>query len=378
MRNKKVILAIMLIVLFGVVGTTIAYYTSQDTFTNEFNTGKYVIKAQEIFESPDKWLPGETTPKKISVTNQGNVDAAVKVCFREKWEDENGNSLPLTKNDFPIAILNYKQGFKNFWLQDCNSNCYYYYKKLGPNETTEDLLESVTYNPNINFSNTRTCTTDPTTHKTTCINSVDDYSGGKYTLTVDIETVQYDQYENHFGNIVAEQGGICKDLNINKNMPTHFSVVYKLSGSFWFKESELDNYVIDTSSCEVHYTNTISPENKYYTKCSKAYYIDDGYEPNQQVNVKAISYRNVDCISEELQLDGSYLCTLESKYEGLYDYWEYGLDGYAFDNDIELFDNLTNTAINDWNDGYSIYLTATNLFRMPNHVVFFRTVRSEA
>ena len=197
MKSKKSLIAIMLVVVFGVVGTTIAYYSSQDTFTNEFDAGKYKIKTEEVFESPDNWIPGDTTPKEISVTNQGNVDAAVKVCFREKWEDENGNPLPLFNNiGRQIVFLTYKHGFKNYWYKDCasNTNCYYYYKKLAPGETTEGLLESVTFNEFAEFETTNTCTTDPVTHKTTCVNSVNGYSGGKYTLYADIETVQYNQY----------------------------------------------------------------------------------------------------------------------------------------------------------------------------------------
>ena len=372
MRNKKVLIAIMLVVLFGVIGGTIAYYQSSDTFTNEFNTGKYVIKAQEIFESPDKWLPGETTPKKISVTNQGNVDAAVKVCFREKWEDENGNPLPLNHGSFPVALLNIKQGFKNYWLKDCNSDCVYYYKKLAPNETTEDLLESVTYNPNVDFGNTRTCTTDPTTHKTTCINSVNDYSGAKYTLYVDIETVQYDQYETHFGNVVAEQNGFCSNLNIMRSMPTHFPVIYALPSSTALKESELDNYVIDKNSCKIYYTDTISPENKYYSYCSNAYYVDDvQYQPNQRVNVKSLSIRRITGCNHLIhQEDGSILCDGSTIENDPFENWTYKKNGYTMDDDEEMFDNLSDIELSVWNQPYGeISLRNHDSFIMPRHIV---------
>ena len=223
--NSKPLTAILLVVLFGIIGGTIAYYQSSDTFTNEFDAGKYVIKTEEKFESPTNWLPGDTTPKEITVTNQGNVDAAVKVCLNPKWEDENGNTLPLYDNNYEFAAqIEFNSDFDLYWLNQCDNNfedkyCFYYNKKLTPGETTEPLLESVTYNPNFEFNGTTTCTTDPTTHKKTCTTTLGGYSGGKYTLTANIETVQYSEYQNIWSGVeVQKNNGACgplRVLNIN-------------------------------------------------------------------------------------------------------------------------------------------------------------------
>jgi alternate signal-mediated exported protein len=80
MKNKKPIFFIALLFVFCiVVGGTIAYYMSSDTFSNAFNTGKYGVTTQEVFESPDNWTPGTTTPKNVHVTNNEDTPVAVRI-----------------------------------------------------------------------------------------------------------------------------------------------------------------------------------------------------------------------------------------------------------------------------------------------------------
>ena len=55
-KNKKPLIFILLLVFVGiVVAGTFAYYTSSDTFNNEFDAGKYKIETQEAFVSPENW-----------------------------------------------------------------------------------------------------------------------------------------------------------------------------------------------------------------------------------------------------------------------------------------------------------------------------------
>ena len=195
MKSKKPLVAIVLVVLFGLIGGTIAYYQTNDSFSNVFNSGKYVITTEEEFESPPDWTPGDKTPKEVTVKNEGTVDAAVKVCFEESWKDENGNPLSLVdQNNEPYSILDFDSNYKRYWRKDCNANCYYYYTSLKPNEETEKILESVTFNPVADLGLDMNCVTDQVTHKTTCTSEENGYSGGKYTLKINIETVQYDKF----------------------------------------------------------------------------------------------------------------------------------------------------------------------------------------
>ena len=204
MKNKKSLLAIMLVVLFGIVGGTVAYYQTTNTFSNVFNTGKYKIVTEETFESPPNWKPGDNTPKEFTVKNEGDVPAAVKVCLEDKWEDKDGNELLLIDDlSRPAVLLNYNEDYQEYWKHDCDETkrCYYYHTILEPNEETTPLLESVIYNLYFDPGSENVCTTDQETHVTTCTSTDDGYSGGKYTLDIKIETVQANKYKEVWGDI---------------------------------------------------------------------------------------------------------------------------------------------------------------------------------
>ncbi len=190
-KNKKplIFIALLFSVLL-VVGGTIAYYTSSDTFENEFDTGTYKIETQEVFQSPDNWTPGTTTPKTVIATNKGTTPAAVRIKFEESWQDKDGNSLPLDYKYRDAAIIKYTQNSK--WEHNYDDNYYYYSYFLDPGESTTSPIESVTFSPWVEFPQDKDCET--VDGITTCNTSLGGYAGGKYTLNVIIETCQYDKY----------------------------------------------------------------------------------------------------------------------------------------------------------------------------------------
>ena len=97
-NNYKPLFAGLLALFFGFIGNTFAYFGTNNTFSNIFNAGDYVIESSEVFESPTNWKPGDETPKQVTVTNKGDIDAAVRVWLEESWEDKDGNSLPIKNN----------------------------------------------------------------------------------------------------------------------------------------------------------------------------------------------------------------------------------------------------------------------------------------
>ena len=206
MKNKKPIVFIVLLVsVFLIIGGTIAYYTSSDTFNNEFNTGTYGVEAKEDFVSPDNWTPGTTTPKTVIATNKGSTPIAVRIKLTPSWEDANGDPLPLTDgNDNEAAIINFSNNYNKKWVYQ---DGYYYYKRaLNENQSTTSLLKSVTFNPDFDINNINNCET--VNGVTTCTTEYTDYSGGKYTLQVEIETAQYDKYEEIWGTTVEIEDSI--------------------------------------------------------------------------------------------------------------------------------------------------------------------------
>ena len=194
MKNKKPIIFIMLLVVLGmVVGGTLAYYTTTDTYENEFVAGKYDIETIEAFVSPENWTPGTTTPKTVIATNKGNTMAAVRVKLTPSWVDANGDPLPLTDgNDELAAIINFASDVNTKWVYE--NGYYYYVYPVKEGQSTSTLIESVTFNPDVEMDQNRTCNT--VNGQTSCRISFSDYAGGTYTLEVEVDTVQSDQYKN--------------------------------------------------------------------------------------------------------------------------------------------------------------------------------------
>ena len=209
MNNKKPIIFIaLLFIVCLTIGGTIAYYTSSDTFNNEFNAGTYDIETQENFVSPDNWTPGTTTPKTVIATNKGTTPAAVRIKLTPSWVDKDGNPLSLTDgNDNDAAIINFTQNYDRKWVYQ---DGYYYYKRaLNENQSTTSLLKSVTFNPNFEIDKTQDCET--VNGLTTCRTTYSDYSGGTYTLQVEIETCQYDKYQEIWNTNISLNDPILVD-----------------------------------------------------------------------------------------------------------------------------------------------------------------------
>ena len=185
MKKKKSLVAIVAILLIVGIGVTFAYYSSNDRFTNIFNAGLYRIIDKEVFVSPDNWIPGETIPKVVTSKNTGSVDAAVRISYSEKWEDHEGNDISSQITPNP-AIINFDN--QSDWTLN---NGYYYYKYiLKPNDETSSFISGVTLDPNLDSV---TCTGEG--NEKTC-EAINKASGAIYKLTISIDTVQYDQYQN--------------------------------------------------------------------------------------------------------------------------------------------------------------------------------------
>ena len=194
-NNKKKLLVFLGISVFTVLGGTLAYFTTSTTFRNIFNTAKYETKIVESFVSPDNWTPGTTTKKEIKVTNDGTIDMAVRVSYTEKWISKNGKELSLKDADGNVAsIINFNSGCTK------NADGYYYYgskenlTKLSPKATANSFISGVTFNENIKATLSMTESADGKT--ITYTSTGDGYDNATYTLTVKIDTIQYDQAEN--------------------------------------------------------------------------------------------------------------------------------------------------------------------------------------
>lgn len=181
--------------LFTVLGGTLAYFTTSSTIKDIFNTAKYETKIVEVFESPSYWTPGTTTEKTIKVTNNGTIDMALRASYTEKWVNAKGKEISLTDDDNNVAaIIN----FDNSWSK--SDDGYYYYgsksnmTKLLPSETSSSFITGVTFNKDIKADLNTSVSQDGKT--ITFTSTGNGYDDATYTLTVKIDTVQYDQAKN--------------------------------------------------------------------------------------------------------------------------------------------------------------------------------------
>ena len=204
-RKKKSIIALLVIALLGFIGGTFAYFTSSDTFSNIFSTKPYRMEVVETFESPSNWTPGTTTPKTIIARNTGDVEAAVRISYTEEWKDSNGGSMPLVSNGIRAAVINVSSDLNTKWTQSTEGGkTYYYYKtKIGKNQSTSSFIQSVTFNKDVEINLDSNCVENSSLHTKTCTTTSGGYSSGTYTLTIKVETVQFDQYRTVWGTNVS-------------------------------------------------------------------------------------------------------------------------------------------------------------------------------
>ena len=187
MKNKKIII-LLLIISICVIGGTFAYFYNSYVLENEFKTKKYETTAYETFVSPDDWEPGDVTEKRVYVTNDSDVDMAVRISYTEEWNASDGTTLSNTQNGENLAIINLTN--KKDWIKVGN---YYYYKyRLAKDETTSTFMDSVKFFENISFASDCQTVGDVSS----CTYTIGDYEDATYTLTVKIETIQFDQYES--------------------------------------------------------------------------------------------------------------------------------------------------------------------------------------
>lgn len=216
MNNKKSLIAILLVAIIGIVGLTFAYFRDSVTLPNKFKTKPFITSVTEEFESPDDWTPGTTTNKTVYATNDGDADVAVRASFTESWVSEDGTNLSLFQDQdgtsVRAAIINFADDFATYWVKSTeDGKDYYYYKnKLTKGNSSSSFIKSVKFNENI-VSDSNCTQTDLNDEDTgnkigirkTCTSSQKGYDGATYTLTIKVETVQYDAYKEAWNTNVV-------------------------------------------------------------------------------------------------------------------------------------------------------------------------------
>lgn len=199
-KKRTPLIALVLLLVVGVVGVTIAYFTNERSFDNLFHAEDFSTTFTETFDSPQNWTPGTTTPKTVQVTNTGDVVVAVRASIESQtWVNANGNALGLEQeqeNDtmVPAAIINYTAN--SGWTKV--GDYWYYNDALKKGESTaKSFIESVKFNEKIKAS--QNCVESADKKTVTCTSTGDGYDGATYTLKIKVETAQYENYKAAWG-----------------------------------------------------------------------------------------------------------------------------------------------------------------------------------
>ncbi len=187
MKNKRSLIAIIIILIVG-VGATFAYFITSSTYDNDFDVGDYNVETKELFVSPDEWSPGDTVNKSFKVKNKGTMPVAVRVAYNTEWIGSDGGVITVP-ND--AVTINFSNNYK--WIRQYSyaSDYYYYYiYALAPGDEVEPFIESVTLNSNLNDTS---CTYGDADDEKICrtVYTANNMDGAKFKLTLRIETIPF-------------------------------------------------------------------------------------------------------------------------------------------------------------------------------------------
>lgn len=136
-NRSFVVLAALLVLVLGIVGTTLAWLTDKtDALTNNFTYAKVSCEVLETVNDD------HTTKSDVKIQNTGNTDAYIRATYVVTIRDEEGNILYdayeteefqkyMEKLESKISDPRWQKGTDGYW---------YYRLPVPPNEVTEANL----------------------------------------------------------------------------------------------------------------------------------------------------------------------------------------------------------------------------------------------
>ena len=137
-NRSFVVLAALLVLVLGIVGTTLAWLTDKtDALTNNFTYAKVSCKVLETVNED------QTQKSDVRIQNTGNTDAYIRVTYVVTIRDDNGNILydAYETEEFQ-RYMKYLEDWINvygFW-QKGTDDYWYYRLPVPPNEETNNLF----------------------------------------------------------------------------------------------------------------------------------------------------------------------------------------------------------------------------------------------
>lgn len=152
--NKKKVISLLIAgtVATGIIGGTLAWFTSQDNVTNTFSTGSYNddsdsgLDIYENFKKAENVTPGTETTKVVQVKNEASYSQYIRVKLTPQWTTDAAKEAD---PDADLLILNFGNNLgdaEGKWI-DGGDGYYYYLGVVDSNKFTNKLLDSVTLSP---------------------------------------------------------------------------------------------------------------------------------------------------------------------------------------------------------------------------------------
>ena len=199
MKNKRALFSIVGILLLVTIGVTFALYFTSSSYLNKYKVGNYNLVTSETFTSPNNWQPGEKIAKSVYATNDGDVPAAFRVKYTEKWEDSNGNDITATVPSDAV-ILNFVNVSQ--WEYNSSDGYYYYKYRVDPGKSSSSFISSIKLNDNL--VGDVDCVNNGDTYN--CTSNLTGLMGATYTITFLKETVQHTKYQTVWNTNVSIDG----------------------------------------------------------------------------------------------------------------------------------------------------------------------------
>lgn len=133
-NRSFVVLAALLVLVLGIVGTTLAWLTDKTTdLTNTFEYANVSCKVSEEVGENNTWK------NNVRIQNTGNTDAYIRATYVVTIRDEEGNILydAYETEDFKKYMTSLESKISGLFWQQGSDGYWYYMLPVAPNKETE-------------------------------------------------------------------------------------------------------------------------------------------------------------------------------------------------------------------------------------------------
>ena len=214
---------------------TMAYNTDRASYNNDFTLGTWKTVFEETFDAPSNWITCETIDKEITVKNESNVKASVRIRLEEQWLKKDGTQLPIVSEDsgYQLAQINFLEN--SGWTYHADGYYYYEEKFVMIEENGEIKLSIAEYvgDENLNI------TVEDANVKIEVVNKSVDYETVTYKLKVTNKT---DKYIVFADNTSVKEIELYVNGEMRANNNDHFAYFYAVPNTTVTQELQFNKF----------------------------------------------------------------------------------------------------------------------------------------